>query len=265
MPCQGRVWINRRNRTRVSPQGRASARSSRVSGRRRAGAPGAPAEDRRAACSPPRPLAATTACATLTHRSDRLPPSEAALRSLGNVYGVSDSDTFGARSTLEVGGESYEIFRLDALQDEVRRRAPAVLAEGPAREPAPQRRGRGRRGASPSGSAKDEPSQEIAYTPARVLMQDFTGVPAIVDLAAMRDAMEDLGGDADQDQPAGAGRARDRPLDPGGRVRRAARLPAQRRARVRAQPRALRVPALGPGRRSTTSRWCRPTPASATR
>ena len=43
--------------------------------------------------------------------------------------------------------------------------------------------------------AADEPSTEIAYTPARVLMQDFTGVPAIVDLAAMRDAMDDLGGD----------------------------------------------------------------------
>ena len=50
-----------------------------------------------------------------------------------------------------------------------------------------------------------------------------------------------------QDQPARAGRARDRPLDPGRRVRGAARLPAQRGARVRAQPRALRLPALGPG------------------
>ena len=50
-------------------------------------------------------------------------------------------------------------------------------------------------------SAKDEPSQEIAYRPARVLMQDFTGVPAIVDLAAMRDAMEDLGGDATKINP----------------------------------------------------------------
>ena len=70
--------------------------------------------------------------------------------------------------------------------------------------------------------AADEPSQEIAYTPARVLMQDFTGVPAIVDLAAMRDAMDELGGDPAQDQPAGAGRARDRPLDPGRRLRRAA-------------------------------------------
>ncbi len=41
--------------------------------------------------------------------------------------------------------------------------------------------------------ASDEPSKEIAYSPSRVLMQDFTGVPAIVDLAAMRDAMEDAG------------------------------------------------------------------------
>ena len=50
-------------------------------------------------------------------------------------------------------------------------------------------------------AAKDEPSQEIAYRPARVLMQDFTGVPAIVDLAAMRDAMEELGGDAGKINP----------------------------------------------------------------
>ena len=46
-----------------------------------------------------------------------------------------------------------------------------------------------------SWAPADEPSTEIAYTPARVLMQDFTGVPAIVDLAAMRDAMDELGGD----------------------------------------------------------------------
>ena len=79
-------------------------------------------------------------------------------------------------------------------------------------------------------------------------------MPAIVDLAAMRDAMDELGGDPAEDQPAGAGRAGDRPLDPGRRVRRAPRLPAQRRARVRAQPRALRLPALGPEPPSTTSR-----------
>ncbi len=49
--------------------------------------------------------------------------------------------------------------------------------------------------------AKDEPSKEIAYTPARVLMQDFTGVPAVVDLAAMRDAIDDMGGDASKINP----------------------------------------------------------------
>ena len=101
--------------------------------------------------------------------------------------------------------------------------------------------------------------------PARVLLQDFTGVPAVVDLAAMRDAMRDLGGDP----------ARINPLIPAELVidhsvqvdefATPARVRAQRRARVRAQPRALRVPALGPDRRSTTSASCRPTPASATR
>ena len=49
--------------------------------------------------------------------------------------------------------------------------------------------------------AKAEPSREIAYMPARVLMQDFTGVPAIVDLAAMRDAMKTLGGDPEKINP----------------------------------------------------------------
>ena len=90
-------------------------------------------------------------------------------------------------------------------------------------------------------------------------------MPAVVDLAAMRDAMADLGGDAEQDQPAGAGRAGDRPLGPGRRVRHARRVPRQRRARVRAQRGALRVPALGPGRlRGLQGRAAR-TPASCTR
>src|SRR6202007_3254609 len=48
---------------------------------------------------------------------------------------------------------------------------------------------------------KAEPSEEIAFTPARVLMQDFTGVPAVVDLAAMRDAMREMGGDPNKINP----------------------------------------------------------------
>ena len=113
---------------------------------------------------------------------------------------MSNQDTFGARSTLEVGGESYEIYRLDALQQEYDvARLPyslKILLENLLRHGEDE----GAR-ALASWDAKAEPSQEIAYTPARVLMQDFTGVPAIVDLAAMRDAMEELGGDATKINP----------------------------------------------------------------
>jgi aconitate hydratase len=98
-----------------------------------------------------------------------------------------------ARSTLEVGGKSYEIFRLEALQARYDvARLPyslKVLLENLLRHGEDE-------GAEAVATwvASDEPSREIAYTPSRVLMQDFTGVPAIVDLAAMRDAMAGLGG-----------------------------------------------------------------------
>ena len=89
--------------------------------------------------------------------------------------------------------------------------------------------------------------REIAYRPARVLMQDFTGVPAVVDLAAMRDAMVARGADREEDQPAGPGRPGHRPLGDGRRLRQRGRLRRERPLRVRAQPGALRVPALGAG------------------
>ncbi len=113
---------------------------------------------------------------------------------------MSSEDSFGARSTLDVGGESYEIFRLDALQEkhDVARLPYSlkILLENLLRHGEDE-------GAEAVASwdAKADPSSEIAYTPARVLMQDFTGVPAIVDLAAMRDAMEELGGDATKINP----------------------------------------------------------------
>jgi aconitate hydratase len=113
---------------------------------------------------------------------------------------VSHPDTFGACSTLESGGESYEIFRLDALQDEYDvKRLPyslKILLENLLRHGEDE----GAK-ALASWDPEAEPSTEIAYTPARVLMQDFTGVPAIVDLAAMRDAMDDLGGDPKRINP----------------------------------------------------------------
>jgi aconitate hydratase len=108
-------------------------------------------------------------------------------------------DSFGARATLEVGGHSYEIYRLDALQAEYDvARLPyslKVLLENLLRN----EDGVAVRAEDIENLARwvatDEPSKEIAFTPARVLMQDFTGVPAVVDLAAMRDAMAEMGGD----------------------------------------------------------------------
>ena len=103
-------------------------------------------------------------------------------------------------SELSVGGETYEIFRIDSLQQKYDvARLPyclKILLENLLRHGEQE-------GAEAVAGwvADDEPSRQIAYTPARVLMQDFTGVPAIVDLAAMRDAMESLGGDPKRINP----------------------------------------------------------------
>ena len=78
-------------------------------------------------------------------------------------------------------------------------------------------------GMSPTGSTtRARPSKEIGFRPARVLMQDFTGVPAVVDLAAMRDGMKHARRRPAEDQPAGAGRSRHRPLGDRRRLRHAA-------------------------------------------
>jgi len=112
---------------------------------------------------------------------------------------VSHPDSFGARSTLDVGGQSHEIFRLGALQSKFDvARLPyslKVLLENLLRHEDGEAVTTETIESVATWVAADEPSKEIAYSPSRVLMQDFTGVPAIVDLAAMRDAMEKLGGD----------------------------------------------------------------------
>ena len=110
------------------------------------------------------------------------------------------SDSFGARDTLEVSGREFEIFRLDALQasHDVARLPYSlkVLLENALRLEDGESVTRENVEAIASWDATAEPSSEIPFQPARVLMQDFTGVPALVDLAAMRDAMDELGGDA---------------------------------------------------------------------
>src|ERR1700720_1542794 len=108
-------------------------------------------------------------------------------------------DSFGARGTLEAGGRSHEIFRLDALQQRFDvARLPfslKVLLENLLRAEGSGSVAAADVEALASWDAAAQPSREIAFTPARVLMQDFTGVPAVVDLAAMRDAIAEMGGE----------------------------------------------------------------------
>src|SRR6202045_803773 len=114
-------------------------------------------------------------------------------------------NSFDAKHTLQVGERSYEIYRLAALQGRLAvARLPfslKVLLENLLRT-----EGNGSVTAADiealaSWDAKAQPSKEISFTPARVLMQDFTGVPAVVDLAAMRDAMAEMGGDPNAINP----------------------------------------------------------------
>jgi aconitate hydratase len=114
-------------------------------------------------------------------------------------------NSFDARADLDVGGRSFEIYRLDALQSKYDvARLPfslKVLLENLLRnEDGTAVRSRDVE-ALASWDHTAEPSTEIAFTPARVVMQDFTGVPAVVDLAAMRDAMADLGGEPSKINP----------------------------------------------------------------
>ena len=108
-------------------------------------------------------------------------------------------DSFGARDTLQAGGRTHEIFRLDVLQERFDvARLPfslKVLLENLLRTEDGQAVTPEHIEALARWDPAGPSSIEIAFTPSRVLMQDFTGVPAIVDLAAMRDAMEALGGD----------------------------------------------------------------------
>ncbi len=118
---------------------------------------------------------------------------------------MSHPNSFGARATLQVGGTTHEIFRLDALQSQFDvARLPyslKILLENLLRNEDGEAVTRQDIENVATWVASDEPSKEIAYSPSRVLMQDFTGVPAIVDLAAMRDAMEALGGDPTRINP----------------------------------------------------------------
>ncbi|HEX2303284.1 MAG TPA: aconitate hydratase AcnA, partial [Gaiella sp.] len=114
-------------------------------------------------------------------------------------------DSFGARATLTLGDASHEVFRLDALQSRYDvARLPytlRILLENLLRREDGDTVTREDVEAVAAWDAAAEPSSEITFAPARVLLQDFTGVPAVVDLAAMRDAMAALGGDPSRIDP----------------------------------------------------------------
>ncbi len=111
-------------------------------------------------------------------------------------------DSFGARDQLEVDGTSYEIFRLDALEGAGRLPySLRILLENLLRTEDGVTTTADQIRALASWDAAAPASTEIAYTPARVILQDFTGVPAVVDLAAMREAMRELGGDPTRINP----------------------------------------------------------------
>jgi len=115
-------------------------------------------------------------------------------------------DPFGARSVLSVGARRYEIFRLEALSKAglpvgALPYSMRILLENLLRSMDGRVVSAEDVEAVARWDPKATPSREIAFTPSRVLLQDFTGVPAVVDLAAMRDAMADLGGDPKRINP----------------------------------------------------------------
>ncbi|MBT5219643.1 MAG: aconitate hydratase AcnA [Woeseia sp.] len=114
------------------------------------------------------------------------------------------TDSFGARSTLNVGGNDYEIYKLDAVSEGHVARLPyslKILMENLLRFEDGRDVTREDILALANWDPKAAPSTEISFTPSRVILQDFTGVPAVVDLAAMRDAVVKLGGSADSINP----------------------------------------------------------------
>src|SRR3989338_8408828 len=123
------------------------------------------------------------------------------------------TNSFDARAQIKVGDKSYTIFRLDRLQKAMGtdfRRLPfsiRVLVENLLRNEDGKNVRRQDIEALAHWDPKKKSDQEIAFIPARVILQDFTGVPCVVDLAAMRDAMRKIGGGPQRNKtPPAAGR-----------------------------------------------------------
>src|SRR5882724_6490689 len=115
------------------------------------------------------------------------------------------ADSFKSRSTLKVGSKTYSYFSLKALEPKFNpARLPysyKILLENLLRHEDGENTTKADVEALAGADLKKLPSKDINFTPARVILQDFTGVPCVVDLAAMRDAIKTLGGRADKVNP----------------------------------------------------------------
>ena len=179
-------------------------------------------------------------------------------------------NSFGTLETLLVDGKAYEIFGLKALE----KKAIGHPGKLPFSLRGCWKTYCGRKTAAsstprilrrwPDGIPNAATQKEIAFMPARVLLQDFTGVPAVVDLAAMREVIRKMGGDPKKVNPL---QPADLVIDHSVQVDKFGsdgRLRSTRNSRTSATSSATRSSA-GAQRRSTISTLCRPTPASATR
>lgn len=178
---------------------------------------------------------------------------------------VSSVDTFGSKGTLSVSGKDYEIFRLSAVEG--LGRLPyslKVLAENLLRTEDGANTTADHIRALAAWDPQAEPSTEIQFTPARVVMQDFTGVPCVVDLATMREAVADLGGDRTAStrwpRPSSSSTTRCRSTSSAAATRSRGTWRSSTSATTSATS-----SCAGGRRRSTTSRWCPRAPASCTR
>ena len=162
-------------------------------------------------------------------------------------------DSFKCQKTLKVGGKTYVYYSLPAAEKNGLKgisKLPysmKVLLENLLRNEDDRTRQEGRHSVAVAKWLKKRTLEhEIAFRPARVLMQDFTGVPAVVDLAAMRNAMQALGGDAEKINPLVPvdlviDHSRDREL-----LRRQQGVRQERGRGIQAEPGALRIPEMGP-------------------
>ncbi len=115
---------------------------------------------------------------------------------------MTDLDSFSAKATLEAGGKEYEIYRLDAVPGvEELPYSLKVLAENLLRNEDGENVTADHIRALAAWDPDADPDTEIQFAPARVVLQDFTGVPCVVDLAVMREAFEKMGGSADKINP----------------------------------------------------------------